>query len=525
MSRQTYLLDSPHAAAGVVSRLVERFRTRREGTRAAARTYLDTFDWRLWRDAGTVLSDAQDGSCLVCWDRFDGRRRHRANLAAPPDFAHDLPPGGFHDDLQEVTGVRRLLPLVRVERRSERISVVDQRDKVVVRMSLDHGAAAGRTRRRHRLPSTLRLTPMTGYERAHAGVRRFLEQDLGLASEPEGELALALAAVGRRPLDYTGKLDLRLDPADRTDRAMKRVLAGLWEMMRVNEDGLRRDLDPEFLHDFRVAVRRTRSCLGQVPGAFDATARRHFAGEFAWLGRLTGPLRDLDVHLLDLRGHEADLPAPARGDLAPLADHLARRRQGALDRQAAALDSVRYRRLKREWSRFVETDARETAADAARPVGQVAAERIARAWARVRKRGRALSAETPAQTVHELRIACKKLRYLLEFFRSLFPARRVNAFVRALKQLQDELGDFNDLQVQQRALQDAAGELLAAGGADARALLTMGRLVDRLESRQRGARRRVVDAVGRFVTARNASELERLLADGAAATGADRRPA
>ena len=498
MTRHAYLLDPPHSGAGVVSRLEDSFPTRREGTRAAARTYLDTFDWRVYRDAGTFLSDAVDGSCLVSWDRSDGRRRHCAALPAAPGFARDLPPGGFQDELQEVTGVRRLLPVVRVERRSERLAVVDRRHKTVVRMTLDRGTAAGRSRRRRRLPATLRLVPLTGYERDYAAVRRFLERDLGLTPEGEGELGLALAAVGRRPADYTGKLDLRLDPAERTDRTLKRILTALWEVMQVNEDGLRRDLDPEFLHDFRVAVRRTRSCLGQVRGVFDEATRRRFAGEFAWLGRLTGPPRDLDVHLLNLRGCEADLPASAHGVLAPLAEHLERRRQQARGRQAAGLDSARCRALKQEWGRFLASDAEGKGGAAARGVGEVAAERIARAFARVRRRGRVLSAETPAETVHELRIACKKLRYLLEFFRSLFEPDRAGAFIRSLKRLQDDLGEYNDLQVQQRELETAAAELLAAGGADAAALLTMGRLVERLASRQQAARLRLVREVGKF---------------------------
>ena len=512
MSRHTYLLDPSHSAAGIVSRLAQRFTIRRTGTGTAVRTYLDTFDWRLYRDSGLLLSDARDGSCLVRWDRFDGRCRQRASLPAPPDFARDLPPGGFREALQAVCGIRRLLPVVRIERRSERLPVVDHRDKVVARLSLDRGTATGPTRRRRRLRPALRLVPMTGYERAGAGVRRFLERDLGLAPGAEGELDLALAAVGRQPCDYAGKIELSLDPADRTDRTMKRILAALWETMQVNEDGLRRDLDPEFLHDFRVAVRRTRSCLGQVREVFDDTVMRYFAGEFAWLGGLTGPPRDLDVHLLNLRGYEADLPASARGDLAPLADHLRSRKQAAHREQLAGLDSVRYRRLKREWRRFLEADAGGPGANASRPVGEVAAERIDRAYTRVRKRGRSLSAETPAETLHELRIACKKLRYLIEFFRSLFAGGPVSAVISALKRLQDDLGDYNDLQVQQRELRDTAQELFSAGGANAPVLLTMGRLVDRLESRESAARRRVVEQVGRFVSARTRAELGRLLA-------------
>ena len=67
----------------------------------------------------------------------------------------------------------------------------------------------------------------------------------------------------------SAKLDVPLDPSMRTDAALRRILVALLAAMRANEDGTRRDLDPEYLHDFRVAIRRTRSCLGQVKGVLD----------------------------------------------------------------------------------------------------------------------------------------------------------------------------------------------------------------------------------------------------------------
>ena len=43
-----------------------------------------------------------------------------------------------------------------------------------------------------------------------------------------------------------------------------------------------------------------------------------------------------------------------------------------------------------------------------------------------------------------MRIAFKKLRYTLEFFTPLLPQKRVNPYLAALAQLQDELGLIND---------------------------------------------------------------------------------
>jgi CHAD domain-containing protein len=45
---------------------------------------------------------------------------------------------------------------------------------------------------------------------------------------------------------------------------------------------------------------------------------------------------------------------------------------------------------------------------------------------------------------HELRKELKKLRYAVEFFCSLFPAKRVDPFLKRLKKLQTLFGDLND---------------------------------------------------------------------------------
>ena len=362
------------------------------------------------------------------------------------------------------------------------------------------------------MPTRLRVERLTGYQRAHTMVRRFLERGVGLVSYEGCELDLALAALGRTPVSYTGKLDVALHPGDRADHATKRVLTQLLEIMEATEDGMRRDLDPEFLHDFRVAVRRTRSCLSQVPGVLRGEVTRRFADEFAWLGKLTGPGRDLDVFLLKLADYGAELPESTRRDLAPFVARLRRRRRAAQRRQIQGLDSERYRRLKRDWRALVGTDADESAPNAARPIGEVATERIRRAYVRVRKRGRSLNTQTAAETIHRLRVDCKKLRYLLVFFRRLFEEDQVRSVVRSLKRLQDDLGDYNDLRVQQRELTGMATDIFVEGDAGAPAFLAMGRLIERLEVRQGAVRHRLATAVKGFVNDRTANEIAELRA-------------
>ncbi len=64
------------------------------------------------------------------------------------------------------------------------------------------------------------------------------------------------------------------------------------------------------------------------------------------------------------------------------------------------------------------------------------------------RRGRQISRETTDTELHALRIDCKKLRYLLEFFASIFQPDAIIPVIRQLKELQENLGAFVDASVQ-----------------------------------------------------------------------------
>jgi len=109
--------------------------------------------------------------------------------------------------------------------------------------------------------------------------------------------------------------------------------------------------------------------------------------------------------------------------------------------------------------------------------------------------GRAIGVSSPPEALHELRKRAKSLRYLLECFQSLYPPAELRPAVRELKALQDNLGEYQDCQVQEATLRAMADDLLASRRAPASALMAMGRLADDLRRREAVAR---TDFDGRF---------------------------
>jgi CHAD domain-containing protein len=236
-----------------------------------------------------------------------------------------------------------------------------------------------------------------------------------------------------------------------------------------------------------VAVRRTRSLQRQFKRIYPDRLQ-HFRDEFKRLQQVTGDLRDLDVYLLDFDALRDLLPEGLRADLEPLRPVLERRRAKALTMTRRALRSRRTQDALDNWAEFV-----HAAPTAERSVEDLASHRISRVYRKMVEMGRAIDDDSPAHDLHELRKVGKELRYLLEFFSSLYPADVVKPFIKALKGLQDMLGRFQDREVQATALRQLAPEV-----GDPATVMAMGVLVERFMQEEATARGEFADRFAAF---------------------------
>ncbi len=494
--------------------LASAFGTRRDRIPQQSLVYYDTFDWRLYQRGFRLATRPKQGSKMLRLESPGFSLEAPIRNRSAPSFGPRLPEGPLKELVSPVVGVRRLLPLVRLDTRSRGVNILDGQEKTVARVQLLQAGVAPPASRRAPKPLSPRISvrPVRGYAEFAQKVTHYLDQELGLKPAPSSLFEEMLASVNRRPGGYSSKLDLVLDRSSSAREAARTICRHLLETIIANEDGVRRDLDSEFLHDFRVAVRRTRSALAQLKGVFDPEARRTFREEFKWLGSVTGALRDLDVYLLQMDQHRAALPAEVAKDLDPLAVYLRRHRAAELRTVKATLASRRYRRLKRNWRNYLESAPPDPDRSpyAHLPVVEVASRRIWRAYRKVTEQGAGIVDDSPAESLHMLRIECKKLRYLLEFFHSIFPAREIQPTIKSLKQLQDNLGTFNDLEVQQATLKRFAQEMSEEDLASVNCLLAMGRLQGHHDQRKQVERQRFFQCFAEFDSTRNKKRFARL---------------
>jgi CHAD domain-containing protein len=295
------------------------------------------------------------------------------------------------------------------------------------------------------------------------------------------------------------KVEVALAYDQRADAGAAAVLRRLLAVVAENLPGALDGSDSEYLHQLRIAVRRSRTMQRQLRRAFPALELPGYRSEFRWLQRVTGDARDLDVYVEELDQLAAMLPAGIRSDLDPLRPVLAHGRLAARAEMALALRSPRAEALLGDWEQLLDSlvdlplDGRPAAA---RPLGAVVGRRIRKVYGRVVVMGTAIGLDSPPADYHELRKKGKELRYLLELFATnLFDQEVVATAIAALKSVQDVLGRHQDREVQIAMLRSVAGEVATLPGGPA-ACMAMGVLVDRLADDKRAARREFGERFG-----------------------------
>jgi len=486
----------------VFAALGDRYTVRIEPLPATRWTCLDTADWRL-HDAGMSLRDAhagrRGGTLLLSAGATAATPAITTPITAPspgrrwPQRAEGLPDSPVRERVAPAIGIRALLPLAEVEVHGLQLRVLDDEDKTRVRIQVDQLRLVGA--RPAALPLRVLVSPLRGYERDGRRCTDLLRDRLVPLAGDSDATAAALAAAGHRP-GQPPVPPIRLDPDAPAPESLAAVLRRWIDVIDLVRPGVLADVDTEFLHDLRTSVRATRSLLRLGAELLPDAEVTRFAGEFTWLGRLTAPLRDLDVALLELDGLGAtDLTG--LDDLEPLRRYLRGRRRRALANVRAGLDSERGRALSAAWRSTLSAVAR---GDQPAPATRAAANaQAAAAYRRIVTAAAGVNDQTHPDELHRLRGRCKRMRYLLDGYASVYEPQPHRAVLGALKALQNCLGDVQDVFVQRAQLAELATTLSRRDGAAT--VLAIGALRERALRRDVEARRTLAHKIERFRSA------------------------
>ncbi len=209
---------------------------------------------------------------------------------------------------------------------------------------------------------------------------------------------------------------------------------------------MRDDEDVEDVHQMRVATRRIRTSLQVVEGVYDPEPIRRYRRGLRRVARSLGAVRDGDVFLAHVLAYRDSLPADAHARLEPLITAVTAERTQAHERLLADFDAKRYQKLKQAFALFLTTPGLHTTRSDSGLTPRVrdfAGSAIWRRYEQWRAYETVLRGATD-ETLHQARIAGKRMRYTLEFFaEALGP--NVEQVLSPLVQLQECLGALQDV--------------------------------------------------------------------------------
>jgi CHAD domain-containing protein len=417
---------------------------------------------------------------------YHRRVEHELELPEPLQ-PRDWPPGPARDLVLSFCGECSLLPLFDARQERHRRWLYDQ-ERAVAELSLDRVQfCRGQRVQASALELEVELLP-DGRRQDLEQLAAELDSREGLVPQPRSKFERGLALLwaylpqevvrtgegavladwgsGPEPVSPEKPEKPRLDPDDPMSEAGRKTFRYQFQEMVYHEPGTRLGQDADALHDMRVATRRMRAAFRVFGDYFAPKAVAPYLKGLKRTGRALGPVRDADVLQEKALAYLDSLPESERDGLQSLFRAINLHREAARQQMLDFLDSDRYARFKERFGLFVHTEGMGSL-----PLGLVDGEprpfrvrhvvpvAVYERLSAVRAYDEwVLVSDPPLERLHALRIACKRLRYTLEFFEQVLGPEAKEA-IRRVVAIQDHLGALQDAVVASGILR----EFLATG--------------------------------------------------------------
>jgi CHAD domain-containing protein len=446
--QKNYFIPHKVGTRRLLHRIGEQYSLKIEGKDSRTRVYYDTFDWRLMQRKILMFTEKEDAVLLLEDAKKSYPSPFRGKETGKRIFLHNIVDEKLRTKLSDILAVRALVPLIELDEETTRYRILNSDQKTVAFLSLIIASPVPALHTKNNIKS-IRISGLRGYDAEYTHLENMLVENR-LQPDDTYRAYKILESMGRKPRGYSSKFDVKLIPKMTAIAAAKLLFGHLLNALDENRLGIVEDIDTEFLHDYRVAVRRIRSLLIQLEGVLDKDIWEEMQKDFRRLGKATNASRDLDVYMLREGEYRNVVPDPLRSGLDSFFSDLLEKRLKEQRKLAKFLDSLSYREMVDKWKTLVFSDEDYPLAgkDSGKKVKTLAGKLILNYYRQCIQTGSSLHKEAADDEIHALRIACKKLRYSLEAFSSLFTEKLTGNLISALKKLQDKLGDFNDLCVQ-----------------------------------------------------------------------------
>lgn len=351
--------------------------------------------------------------------------------------------GNLAHDLKEIIGPRALFCIAGVGFKRTSYQIRDADDKIVCRLTSYMFTPEG--------PTWIDITGLKGYETEYTLVVDLLRnKGLALSDQPTS-LSFLFESMAE-PVHYpkSAPAFFHVRPSYSTKKAFKRIAFSLFRSIRSQEEGLIADFDTEFLHDYRVGIRKLRTAFEMFEPILKKS-KLNAAVEFLKLaGTYSTPARDLDVLLTQL------VPSYDTID-SQFIQYLETLREGYHAQLTSFITSDLYEKRMETIGTLIEKGNqrvfKRTIAKRELNLPRLAHSKLLEAYAQVVASAKSMDKTSTYEAIHTLRKLNKQFRYRLMFVQDLLESSS-HELLDSCKRIQDLLGAYTDNHVLTMHLKD-----------------------------------------------------------------------
>lgn len=491
--------------AGMVAEITRNFTVIKSSEECEQQTLFDSYDHRCLKKNFILLKCGRVYNLLnlkedslqfsMVWEK---KREFK--------FSRDVSNLAIGKKLSRILNDRAVIPLFSLDVRTH-FFCLRSKDKQPFTLTIREFSAPDK---KQLLPATISLSSseisQSTLKTMATAIAPEILQESGRTWKALTEAALEAAGINTVP----GTMP-PVSPESTLKSAATAILKAQLEILRYNEKGISEDIDSECLHEFRVALRKTRVALDELQAVFPENKIGAFVNKLDDLGAITNRLRDYDVFLPQKDLLLKALPPNMRPALLNFFKAQRRQRRRHFVMLVSMINSSTYLSLMTSWRKFLEHAEKLPATELSEiTVFPAISDIIMKRLDKVIAKGAKIKADSPDTALHKVRIQCKKLRYLLDFFYPALPDNIAARAVRNLKKVQAVLGNFNDYSVQIRNI-DRSLHKLSSGKSAIKNAAALGAVITKLSQEKMKARNQFWRVFSKFSGRTTITPLESFL--------------
>ena len=434
----TWELSETVQHADIFSGLSSEFEIEIKPAISSTLRFYDDFDAHLWQ-ANYLLcnADKQKFQLIAHSGCID-------TVSAPGDarFWWEFRESEVKAKLQKLIGLRAILLVASLRLLETDFSLRNSDQKIVVKGRLTQSMGGDQP------TCYCTLRALRGYSKFHTRAAQILEPLIKAKIKDFGLKCLLEAQDLEVFKSKQGNSVLLLTVAMQAEPAVRSIALAMLDQAERHVRGVIADTDTEFLHQFRVNVRKLRSLISLLKKTLPTTLIDTLKPKLSLIAGKTNKLRDLDVLILAHESYRTMLPANFESGLNKLYGLIEKQRKQEKNKVARYLSSKDYKATIASCAAEFSLNSVFETAMASKSIARVVKKLILKRYHKMLAMCQGISCQSPDENIHALRIEFKKLRYLIEFFVDLLPKKRIVKIVGEIKKIQTILGDYNDYGVQ-----------------------------------------------------------------------------